>query len=326
MQLIYLLLFLYVFELSASPRLLITANQNLPIDQLQEKLSALFITGTDEEIQTKIKDLDRSTDNHILILEHALNNMYWTCRRLGYAYIHLSEDFDLSLLQVNAMLANLPSTSKDLPHMEPLEVGKLYDLLIKVDCIFRKANLSYWATCGTLLGAVRHQGIIPWDDDIDLAILAEDISLLLSLEENFLEEGLSIVYHPKFKFYKISPFNGKTIMDDQGNPYPWTFPFIDIFPQVKKNNRFEYAYQPWVEACPHDFFLDKDLLAPLPELIFGPLSIPVPHDYLERVQAIYGEEWNDVAYADYSHRLEQRLLKVKVNLVDRAPPPYILPE
>lgn len=47
-------------------------------------------------------------------------------------------------------------------------------LLEKFDEVCRKYDLTYYAYYGTLLGAVRHQGFIPWDDDIDVVMFRED--------------------------------------------------------------------------------------------------------------------------------------------------------
>ena len=48
------------------------------------------------------------------------------------------------------------------------------DLLEKLKEICKKYNLHYAASAGTLLGAVRHQGFIPWDDDIDISMMWSD--------------------------------------------------------------------------------------------------------------------------------------------------------
>lgn len=71
--------------------------------------------------------------------------------------------------------------------LEPVH-GIQKELLKKLDQVCKEQGLRYTAIHGTLLGAVRHKGFIPWDDDVDIAMPREDYDRLLELAPQVFQE------------------------------------------------------------------------------------------------------------------------------------------
>lgn len=76
------------------------------------------------------------------------------------------------------------------------DIRKVQDTLIQMakeaHKIFEKHKIKYFITFGTLLGAVRHEGFIPWDDDFDIFIFDEDYDMAINYLERELPEWLLI--------------------------------------------------------------------------------------------------------------------------------------
>ncbi len=75
----------------------------------------------------------------------------------------------------NVDITTLPSATGNL---RTLQLANLV-LLDELDYVCKQSNLTYWIDGGSLLGAVRHKGFIPWDDDIDTAMLREDYNKIV---------------------------------------------------------------------------------------------------------------------------------------------------
>ena len=68
--------------------------------------------------------------------------------------------------------------------MQKLDLGEIQaietDILNEIDRVCRELNIHYFLAYGTLLGAARHQGFIPWDDDMDIFMLRADYETLVA--------------------------------------------------------------------------------------------------------------------------------------------------
>lgn len=119
----------------------------------------------------------------------------------------------------------------------------MLDMLIEFDAICKKHQLQYWLDSGTLLGTVRHQGFIPWDDDIDISMPIEDYNKLLKLAQSELSSEIffqTAQTDKNFKFDYIKLRSNKASIvefheKDKSIAYHQGV-FVDIFPMLTIEN------------------------------------------------------------------------------------------
>lgn len=315
-----------------SGRLLINIDpdSSLDFEKICEDIEANSLIKNDRDtIIEQINFLDKISKNHKIIVrlpEKELKRIAWN---VGYDFLILSEsDIENAYEKIKLKEKEIPLDDSYLIRISPSLAGELYYLMQKIDGLFKHQNLTYWAFFGTLLGVVRHKGLIPWDDDLDICMHNNDLNKLLDLKDFFRAFGLNLVKHP-IGFYKLCLIDGKKIeICDEFKPYynneeyyEWTYPFVDIFYVVKgEDNRYKFS-------CFTEFeFSIDELLQPLENMEFGPMNIPIPHNATKILDRYYGDDWNSVAYQEYDHQNEGYLKKIKVQLVDRSSVPYILPD
>lgn len=125
--------------------------------------------------------------------------------------------------------------------------AKLVETLDALDAFCREHGLRYYLSGGTLLGAVRHQGFIPWDDDIDVNMPREDCEKLMELSGGRI--GGCVLNPPNYEdethAYHWKLYN-EAILVRKGSAKIYPI-FIDIFPieglpKTKLGNWFHYAH------------------------------------------------------------------------------------
>ncbi len=89
------------------------------------------------------------------------------------------------------------------------------DILKYIDMICRENHIEYFLIGGSLIGAVRHNGFIPWDDDIDIALTRDNYEKLVNILNQNKDSEYLLLDHSKQKDY-FYPFaklvNTKTVM------------------------------------------------------------------------------------------------------------------
>ena len=125
----------------------------------------------------------------------------------------------------------------------------MFETLVELDRICQKYNINYWLSSGTLLGAVRYKGFIPWDDDLDICMVKEDYDRFLQIAQSELPKNMFLQTNQTDKnfpydFAKVRNNKGKIIEKHEFNKdvkYNQNI-FIDIFPMMLVSNSKLFRY------------------------------------------------------------------------------------
>ena len=130
----------------------------------------------------------------------------------------------------------------------------LFDMLVKFDSVCKQNGLTYFLIDGSLLGAIRHKGFIPWDDDIDVAMPREDYEKLQALGGEFSDPYfLQTPYSDPNYFYSFVKIrNSNTTGLNEAFKYQGFNHgmFMDVFPLDMVNvDNGEEVYNKIKELC-----------------------------------------------------------------------------
>ncbi|MCU0082026.1 LicD family protein [Streptococcus danieliae] len=136
-----------------------------------------------------------------------------------------------------------------LAKIQELELG----ILEYIKTICEKYGLRYYLAYGSLIGAVRHQGFIPWDDDIDIMMPRKDYQLLLGVlekEPHPYYKLISMDTDPRFQVPLPKMIDTRTVLTqkyDLIEPVPLGV-YVDLFLMDGAGDNYDQAVQQYDEA------------------------------------------------------------------------------
>ncbi len=164
-----------------------------------------------------------------------------------------------------------------------------------LDYLARKHDFEYFLAYGSLLGAVRHHGYIPWDDDLDIMMTERSVEKLIAVSN---ELPSSIIFFPMYKnFLKL--MDAYSVISKDGKRGV----AVDIFvvkelPNGKIRFRTAHGY--------HQIYLEASDIWPLKDVKFEDRQLPIPCNPDKMLTAIYGDYMTLPPEAErvYSHTNE----------------------
>lgn len=190
--------------------------------------------------------------------------------------------FILVILSVNIIILKKMSDFTRM-FMTDKVINELYILISKVHDILKEHNIPYFIVFGTLLGSVRSGEFIPWDNDVDIGIMIDDIDKFHQIDfakYNLKTEGIEP--NNIGKIFYIDKFNSNQKMKGL---------FVDVFFFQKDADKIiytsEYAKKKWSNG----FFYKNELFPLKNDYKFGSLYLNGPSKCIDYFKRLYGNNW-----------------------------------
>ena len=117
---------------------------------------------------------------------------------------------------------------------------RMLDILAAVDKVCKKYSIRYWLASGTLIGAMRHNGFIPWDDDLDIEMMRSDYLKFLKVAAAELPSDMALqsMDTDENYFYFYAKVRDRNSYMEELNHYDRLFKekgiYIDVMPVEKQ--------------------------------------------------------------------------------------------
>lgn len=247
------------------------------------------------------------------------------------------ETIDSLYYYINNYLINAsslpPTKDANLRLMQQCDVA----LLNILDKIFKKYNMTYWLDFGTLLGAYRHNGFIPWDDDLDISMPRDDYDKLIDIlfkelnDDGFLIEKLEGRIGVGYKHYqtgiwcdifpvdiyktngdletsltslksKIHKFRKYYLRHKKISYDELQKNRIKIITDVEGNNNYEIIYhgRDFNHLHPNAFYLRQEIF-PISAINFEGLMLSAPANVTCYLEKIFGKNYMQLPKSGILH-------------------------
>ena len=199
---------------------------------------------------------------------------------------NIDDDDNLAIFfdQENQASQQIPFTPK--LQTDELTVKRLYLLGRIISRVFKDNDIPYWATGGTLLGCVRHKGLIPWDDDIDISVMETHQQKLEQMTDVLLDNQL-VLTDTFFGFRLHHRIESKFVSETA--KYGMPFCDITIMRHNRKNRTIELKHQSARDLWKNEFYLPAEVEC-LQEMIYGDFEFLAPSDPLPYLFRFYGDD------------------------------------